>query len=265
MKSSNKELNYSLQSIENYKKELDTELYKITSKYSDLLLEYFKFIIENIKIKNKNFARFIIIRGLDTITNVFSILLLYTKNIDITYFHCQKSFYFYVEFVGQITEDEKMFLQLTSRDATTYVYKKTIFEINNEFKKLNEQISEKIKDQFTIINTYVSIYRTYIDNIIKSDNFNSNKELLNYFEVLTNKLNNNKISISNLLILEKLISQIYYIIDNKDVFFKINIDIIKKFVKNQDLLKNCEKKMDNPDFQLKINLSNEKFINWLTN
>ena len=112
---SNKDNNYSLHNLENYKKNIDTDIAEVTEKYYKLLLEYYKFIIENIKIKNENLTRFIIIRGLDTITNVFNNILYYTKNIDMTYFHCQKSFYFYVEFVGQISEDEKMFLQLTSR------------------------------------------------------------------------------------------------------------------------------------------------------
>jgi hypothetical protein len=72
--------------------------------------------------------------------------------VDLTYFHCQKSFYFYVEFVSQISEDEKMFLQLTSRDASTYVYKKTIFEINNEFKKMNDDMSDTTREKFEVIN-----------------------------------------------------------------------------------------------------------------
>ena len=133
----NKDNNFSLNVSENYKKELECDVSVVSKKYTELIVEYFKFIIENIKLSNLNFAKFIIIRGLDTITNVFLSLLYFTKNIDLTYFHCQKSFYFYVEFVGQISDDEKMFLQLTSRDATTYVYKKTIFDINNELKKKN--------------------------------------------------------------------------------------------------------------------------------
>ena len=136
---SHKDNNYSLNNIENYRKTLDCGIGEVTKIYGDLLIEYSHFISENIKVKNSSFSRFIIIRGLDTITNVFLHILNATKNIDLTYFHCQKSFYFYVEFVGQISDDEKTFLQLTSRDATTYVYKKTVFDINNEFKKQKKQ------------------------------------------------------------------------------------------------------------------------------
>ena len=134
--------NYSLNNSENYRKTIECSLGEVTKKYGDLLIEYSNFISENIKVKNTSFSRFIIIRGLDTITNVFLNIFNATKNIDLTYFHCQKSFYFYVEFVGQISDDEKTFLQLTSRDATTYVYKKTVFDINNEFKKQNEIITD---------------------------------------------------------------------------------------------------------------------------
>ena len=110
---SHKDNNYSLNNIENYRKTIDCSLGEVTKIYGDLLIEYSNFISENIKVKNSSFSRFIIIRGLDTITNVFLHILNATKNIDLTYFHCQKSFYFYVEFVGQISDDEKTFLQLT--------------------------------------------------------------------------------------------------------------------------------------------------------
>ena len=83
---------------------------------------------ENIKLQNQIYLKFIVIRGLETITNVFSIILYYTKNIDLTYFQCQKSFYYYIEFIGQISEEQHSFLQLNSRDAITYVYKKTLVD-----------------------------------------------------------------------------------------------------------------------------------------
>ena len=93
---SSKDNNYSLNICENYKKELECDVSIVTKKYLELILEYFKFIIENIKLTNKNFSKFIIIRGLDTITNVFLNLLYFTKNIDLTYFHCLNSNTIYI-------------------------------------------------------------------------------------------------------------------------------------------------------------------------
>ena len=60
---------------------------------------------------------------------------MYTKNLDLTVYHCKKAYLFYVEFIGQIGDDNNSYLQLNSKDATLFVYKKTIFEINNEYRK----------------------------------------------------------------------------------------------------------------------------------
>jgi len=261
MLTNQKEMNYSLHNIENFKKDIQVDISKISQKYSELLIEYFKFILENIKTKNNNFTKYIIIRGVDTITNVFLNLFLYTKNIDITYFHCQKSFYFYVEFVGQISEDEKMFLQLTSRDASVYVYKKTIFEITNEFKKINDEISNETKEKIQIINSYVNVYKMYIYKIIENNYETTNDKYIELFYTISDKLNNlfnkNKIKIYE-NILDKL-----YLIENIELFFNINTILVKKFIKNSDILDNCVSKLNKEDLINKSNESAEKFISWI--
>jgi len=256
-----KDNNYSLNNIENYKKDLNCDISEVTKKYTELIVEYFKFIIENIKVNNINFSRFIIIRGLDTITNVFLNLLYYTKNKDLTYFHCQKSFYFYVEFVGQISDDEKSFLQLTSRDATTYVYKKTIFDINNEIKKLNEEATNEFRENMKIIENYININQTYLLKIIQ----NTNKIEVSYLEqliYLIGKLNNiqNK---SKICRLENIIEKLYYKIEDINLFFELNNLLIKKFIKNQENIINAEKKINLEEADNKLKESKEKFINWL--
>lgn len=261
---SNKDNNYSLHNLENYKKSIQNETSEIIEKYYTLVLEYFKFIIENVKIKNKVFSRFIMIRGLDTITNVFNNIFYYTKNIDLTYFHCQKSFYFYVEFVGQISEDEKMFLQLTSRDATTYVYKKTIFEINNECKKnINENISDETNGKLTIINNYINIYKTIIYKIIGNENFNKNVTYIDFFEKICKKLNKTVLNEEDVILLNKILDKFYFIVDDIDYYF----DILQQFVKKYKYkcIKNYEKKIYTEDMLEKVNDSPERFITWLLN
>ena len=93
---------YSLQNTENYKTILHCSSNDILTKYNVLVCDYLNFITENISMSNNIFNKFIIMRGLDIITNVFTIILMYSKNIDMAFFHGQKSFYFYVEFIGQI-------------------------------------------------------------------------------------------------------------------------------------------------------------------
>ena len=258
----NKDNNFSLQNLDNYRKKIDNTTSEVTEKYYMLIAEYFKFITENIKVKNSNFAKFIITRGLDTITNVFNSIFYYTKNIDLTYFHCQKSFYFYVEFVGQISEDEKMFLQLSSRDATLYVYKKTIFEINNECKNTNES-SKLVNDQIAIINSYINIYKTMVYKIIQSDrNNNINNNLyIETFEKICKKINKTNLNNENVVLLNDIMDKFYFITDdNIDYFF----DIVQEFTKKmkQSHLKKCEKKICVEELSIKLNDTPEKFISW---
>jgi hypothetical protein len=257
---SHKDNNYSLNNIENYRKTLDCSLGEVTKIYGDLLIEYSNFISENIKVKNSSFSRFIIIRGLDTITNVFLHILNATKNIELTYFHCQKSFYFYVEFVGQISDEEKSFLQLTSRDATTYVYKKTVFDINNEFKNQNELDTHELRVKMDIIKSYVNLYQTYLLKTIKSEKLNI-KDLDCVIKIY-DKLNNlhNK---SSIVILENITEKLFYKIEDLNKFYELCSLIVKKFVKNQEILKNANKKLYSDEFNDKLLESSDKFVSWL--
>lgn len=256
----NKEVNYSLHNNENFHKELQPEISDVIEKISELFIEYFKFIIENIKLKKSNFSRFIITRGLDTIINVFNNLLFYTKNLDVTYFHCQKAFYFYVEFVGQISEDEKMFLQLSSRDATTYVYKKTIFEINNETRKNNEDISDYTRLKLDIVNSYIDLYKTLLLKLINNDFLNNEKLII--IENIYNKLNNLSDK-TKIKLLNEIIEKFYYQINDDKYFFNSSELLVKKIIKNQDLLKNNYlNKFLSDEINDKLKENYDKFINW---
>ncbi len=125
---------YTLYNVENYNSTLVEPSNVVIEKYVTMLCEYFKFLNDCDDIIVENRSRFVIIRGLQTITHVFNLIVYYCKNIDLAFYHCQKAYYFYIEFVGQITDDRNTFLQLGSRDATLFVYKKTIFDINQEYK-----------------------------------------------------------------------------------------------------------------------------------
>ena len=255
-----KENDFSLMKPENYKKDLEYNLSEIINKYAQLIIEYTRFIHENIKVKNKSFIKFIIIRGLDTITHVFNYILYFTKNLEVTYYHCQKSFYFYIEFVGQITEEDKMFLQLTTRDATMYVYKKTIFDINNELKRKNENITPEFREKIEIVDNYINLFQTYLLKIIVVDTIEIEK--MNHIEDLTAKLILLKKK-SKISILQNITEELYYKIDNIDIFFEVSHLIAKKFLKNTDSLEKVKEKINLDIFNEKISESNEKFVEWL--
>jgi hypothetical protein len=71
--------NYSLNDTNNYRTELNYTVGDIVNKYNRLLAEYLHFIVENIGVKNSEYSKFIIGRGLETITHVFTLLLYYSN------------------------------------------------------------------------------------------------------------------------------------------------------------------------------------------
>ena len=146
---------YSLYNIENYNSSLSSTINDILNKYNLLITEYFKLNIKGVKEW---------MRGLETISHVFEIMLYYTKNLELTYYHSQKAFYFYGEFISQIIEDPNNYLQLSSKDATLFVYKKTIFEINAQIQKGVKILTELDKTKLDILNSYISILKTICEN-----------------------------------------------------------------------------------------------------
>ena len=128
---------YLLHQHENYHTKLEYSFENINAKYNELVFEYLNFVAENKKIvfKNSDYFKFVVFRGLYTISHVFHFILMYSNNLDMAYYHSQRSYYFYVEFIEQISDDLHSFLKLSSRDAVLFVYKKTINEIPADIQK----------------------------------------------------------------------------------------------------------------------------------
>ena len=259
---STKDNNYSLKNSENYKQTLNGNINDVIKIYGEIIIDYLKLILEKIKIKqNEQLLQFIIIRGLDTITHVFFHILYFTKNIELTYYHSQKSYYFYIEFVSQISDDEKMFLQLTSRDAVTYVYKKTVFDITNDFKKSYQDIPSDFKYELDLITKIIYLYQMYLLKIIKSRNISlfhitNAAKIYEKINMIVNK--------NNIVILENLTEKLYNQIEDVSLFYEISTLILKKIVKKPELIHNVGEKLASEDFEKKINnISYDKFTNWV--
>ncbi len=123
---------FSIGDASNYRPELGLAyLRTYATRYTGLVCDYLIYAAENIVIRNGRYYTFVVQRGLETLRHIFRLLLLYTRNIDLTVHHCKKAYYYYVEFIGQIGDDSHSYLQLNSKDATLFVYKKTLYEISN--------------------------------------------------------------------------------------------------------------------------------------
>jgi hypothetical protein len=245
----NEETKHLLTNPDNYKKSIDCNISIVIEKYFNLILDYYNNIYSIVHLKNAAYSKYIIIRGIDTLTNVFLNILSSTKNAELTYFHCQKAFYFYIEFIDQISDDEKTFLQLTSRDATTYVYKKTVFEICQDHRKPNDnEHNEKCKK----IGHFINTIQMYFLKIINSNSLEDSLELL---KTVSNKLisSSNKLVASNL---EDITEKIYNKIEDVHTFLNVSLHIIKKIsrsiISSSEFIKNIEKKLESDEFSSKL-------------
>ena len=164
----------SLQHAENYKRQLENTTTEIFVMYMGIVQEFLVQCMDSIFITDVSYYRYIILKGIETIAHVFRNLLLYTNNLNITYHHSQKAFYYYVEFIGQIGEESHSFLQLNSKDATLFVYKKTIFDIKKDFSSHYKGDTTETT-QFIIDNVAMltGIYNRCLESIFCSEQWNT--------------------------------------------------------------------------------------------
>ena len=96
--------------------------------------------MENIFIQKTEYLKYILITGIKNILYIFNFIILYTKNLDLTIYHTQKAILYYIEFIGQIGDDNHSFLKLNTKDATLFIYKKTIFDFSGELNSIEPKI-----------------------------------------------------------------------------------------------------------------------------
>lgn len=159
---------------ENIKKNLDSTINEILSKYFDLIEEYIEIFKKNIKNTNVNIKKFIFNKGLNCIIVIYNLLLTHTNNMNFVYYTTKKGIYYYIEFIEQSLLKNNLNLNLSSHDAILFVYKKTIYNIQPNI-KINK-IYNKIKILLELYN-YFLIENIDDDQIIFKETLNNMKEI----------------------------------------------------------------------------------------
>ena len=183
-----------LNNSKNYKKTLEDSVSDIIKNYIRLIKEYLVLCGDAIFMKNEGYYKYILNRGINSLEHVFLMLLLYTRNLELTRHHCQKSSYYYIEFIGQIGDDNHSCLQLNSKDACLFVYKKTIFEIEQKYRKEFSLESPDLK--LSNVEQLIKMYNLNISLIIQNTNFTSvsstdtnNMKMDEFIEMVEEELN----------------------------------------------------------------------------
>ena len=235
---------YLLYNVNNYKAVIQNTSVDILTKFVEVLIEYMRLISEKINIKNKQYYIFIFERGIETLIHIFSMIFYYTKNLELTFYHSQKAFYFYIEFIEQISDDNITFLQLSSRDALLFVYKKTIFEINNDHKKTNIYLTNEERNIISCVDTNMAIYKKLVSFMLYHNDFKYENKI-KYINMCCDKIQGFAV-IFNKCIKRESISPFVDLLQNKNV---------EPAMSNDEIFKLLEK------FILKIKDHNKKKVN----
>jgi len=236
-----------LHNSSNYKHLIENSLSDILNKFVSIIIDFTRFMSEKVTMKNKQYYKFIFEKGIDTLIHVFTIIFYYTKNLELTFYHSQKAYYFYIEFIEQISDDSINFLHLSSRDAIMFVYKKTIFEINNEYRKHMHELTIDEKKLLSLFEIYTNIYKSIFTFIITNNSFDYNNKIdyinmcCNSIKNISDILNKNKIKTTQLqyiYMFSKLLQDTS--IETNNYFYLLN-DFIKKITNTKKLDENIIK------------------------
>ena len=165
-----------LNNIENYNTELDKEKCNICMlflRYVGKIHDLIELSLEKLFHLSDEYFKHVVVQGIKTMHYVYYMLILYTKNIELTTYHTQKAVQYYVEFICQIGEGNNNYMSLTSKDAVLFVYKKTIFEINQDYR--NERLNKENDETSALVTMLTSFIQFYNSMLIYTVEHNSGK------------------------------------------------------------------------------------------
>ena len=157
---------YSLHEPDTYKSAHDSTPTEMFAKYVGLLTEYLVRMASNVSMDSNDYFSFVSVKGIETISHVFRLILLYTFNLEAAYYHANRAADYYIEFIGQIGDNNHSFLKLNSKDASLFVYKKTIFEISTDSRKEHSPSDHAVETNkciFLLTELYSSAIKLVID------------------------------------------------------------------------------------------------------
>jgi len=113
--------------------------------YEQTVLKYFE-QIQTTELVNREKNENIIYIGLNTLIHIFRISLYKHKNLDIAYYYCKQSYFYYLEYIDQIANTDAL-QHLNYNNAVLFVYTKALCD-NAENEQLLQDAQELQMDGF---------------------------------------------------------------------------------------------------------------------
>jgi len=270
-----------ISNVENYNKTFEfSETKPYVLRYVELINEYMLYVVENMIIQDDTYLLFLIRRGVETIMHCFKFLLMYTKNLELAIYQCKKALYYYIEFIGQISDVSlhHSYLQLNSKDATLFVYKKTIYDINNIYRK-NFTLDDKEQQFLNSISNIIMLFNATLFHLLQKERLKyEKKESIIHFAVeksasIIDKLFNS----SNYALIDSKTELCLFVFQNFQTFeidtikysniCEIFVKKLRKYLDDKALglikTRIKEKINDNKSIKNLSEMSALRYVNWL--
>jgi hypothetical protein len=194
---------------------LNDELYyeKLNPELLNTYIEKIQSVMYDLLIEKNNYELKHIYTGFKTVTHVITNIFINTKNINITMHYGKLAITYFLEFINQIRSNNvNNFINLSLNDAIIFVYKKTIFNLNSEYKKRysNTEDDKLFHTIFTINNIINSLYvyndfntfklKTFINQLVIISHQNEIGDIEKIINLLVNN-NTEHLKICNLIMM----------------------------------------------------------------
>jgi hypothetical protein len=167
-----KSLPYDLDDTLNYNYILQHTVVDCFTNYVDIINVYMLFA-KNICTTNKTLYNYLLEKGISTINYIFKLMLLYTKNLDLTNHYCRQTIGYYLEFIEQNMQHED-YDKINYNNASRFSYSKTIDKLVKQYRKISYNelddntaellfiVEEKEKENYSIMNTLIEVYNKLV-------------------------------------------------------------------------------------------------------
>lgn len=228
-----------------YEQHFNFSTAEMLSAYDSLLRSFLRHIKPHIETHKPIFAIYILTKGLNMIFNVFNMTIYHTKSLVATCNSIQSSILLFCEFVSQINHDKYNYLQLSIRDATIFVYRKTVYKLD---KKYVESIQPK-SSEYQILKILEAV--SHLNENICSlhvKNLNGSYPNIEYLDKKLEEINKksisfaiNKTSDKSLADIIMVINKVFYVLTseiNNDIIIIETITKLISFLKSKETKNN---------------------------
>ena len=158
-----------LSNKDNYLTELDCGYHELTQAYIVMVEYYITTIEQTVQMDDKSYYRYILCKGIENLKNIFRLLLVYTKNKAMAAFQTEKAMLYYVEFMGQISNEHSFIINLNGKDATLFIFKKTLYDLINQDSSMTDVDTQTLLVMDRFIDTHSAILKIILSSSDQED------------------------------------------------------------------------------------------------